>query len=84
MNKQKEMNIVKILKYLRVPLYLLCSTYGYSCIRKNKYKFYIRRNSVTPTGGPNKYNSSTTYGYSSIGKISISPVVPKGTLVSVI
>ena len=54
-----------------------------------KYKFYMRRDSVTLTGGPNKYKSSSTYGYSRIGKtsisqgysriskISISPVVPK-------
>ena len=48
-----------------------------------KYKFYIRRNSITPTGDLNKYKSSSTYGYSRIGKTSISSVVPTGTLVSV-
>ena len=26
------MNMVKILMYLRVPLYQFCSTYGYLCI----------------------------------------------------
>ena len=45
--------------------------------------FCIRRNSVTPTGDPNKYKSSSTYRYSRIGKTSISSVVPMGTLISV-
>ena len=55
------MKMVKFRMYLRVPLYLLCSTYGYFRIM----------------------NLCSTYGYSSIDKISISPVVPTGTPVSV-
>ena len=34
LNMNKELNIVKILMYLRVPLYKSGSTYGYSCIGK--------------------------------------------------
>ena len=33
-NKSKEIKMVKILMYLRVPLYLFCSTYGYFCTSK--------------------------------------------------
>ena len=45
----------------------------------------ISTSSVVPTGTPvskkNKYKPSSTYGYSRIGKVNISPVVPTGTSV---
>ena len=52
--------------YLRVPLYLFCSTCGYFCTSKI---------SVVPTGTSVPVNKYKFY------NISISPVVPTGTSV---
>ena len=53
-NKSKEMNMVKILMYLRVPLYKFCSTYGYLrisiCYDVPMGTFVQVKCSVVPTG----------------------------------
>ena len=46
------MNMVKILKYLWVPLYMFCSTYGYLCICSGvpTGTFVQVKCSIVPTG----------------------------------